>query len=317
MKYLAGLLLGIGAFAQSSNPIVDYLKLTPPQLAAMSTNIRSLAPDLSAAVSRGSSLIQGIQSGLAKEEIDSLTLGSLYSQFELNCRDIQAAAARLYTKNLTLLTPDQNAKLDALLAKERDQALIADASAANLFNVKPGPSFLNNVYGYVVDPTLELATYLEMSSSQLDRLRALDALDLKEVRRLWNRVQVLQEIIDIELTQDAPAVAPIGEADAEIALRNRDLAATVTSSIQNNRAVLTVAQRAKIDSLSPSSTIGPLAQRASVLYLTPVAHEVPASIGVPATGLSGLLASYELRDCQYPNITVLPSISLNSRGRAR
>ena len=305
MRYLSSLLCVIGAFGQA-NPIVDYLKLTPQQVAALSSNIRDFGPAVRVAVSKENSWYNAIKAEYARDELDSAALGSLQGQIEMNCREIAAAASQISGQNRSLLTSIQRVRLDALLALSNDEWLFDQATMAHLSTT---PILDQNAYS-AYDPSLELALVIGLTQTQLARLRTLNQILHTELSSQYDRIFALRGLMDAELLGENPSPSVLGGAGTELARRFQQIAGLVAQSVKENRAVLSAEQRAKIDSLFPAAKIDSLISSAATFYLRTPEALLPASLSFFVESLGGLVLVPEYRYCPFPSTHIATAARL-------
>ena len=230
MRYFVGLfvLTASTVVAQTNrNPVFDYLKLTPAQVAALQANAAAFLPDLQANTSLVDQTNAALVDQLAKPDLDEAALGAEYAAIEFVCRSINAGAQRLSEQNLAVLTPDQKTLLDGVAAKKQDYVLLSNAMASNLTQssssvVSSGLLLTGTVYGtgifgiygvptYVPDPSLDLALYLGITSAQLDKLRKLNSAYSADMYAQSVRLSEIRASIADEVRQDVPSSATLAE----------------------------------------------------------------------------------------------------------
>ncbi len=291
-------LLGCGAVCGQVR-LSEFLKLTAAQV----TQVLQLNTDLDKLISakqqREYAVRQELQAEYAKPQPDARGVGQRYVELDSLEHEIATARAGVQVKVAGLLTDAQKALLQQVSAATVQGSLLRDASCAYLtdaigtvptgalrsgdFTVDPatGSSYAPFLLGVPVfgilsacspDFPASIRNALALTDNQVSAIAGLQAAYRSLNARKQNRTaDVLVEIRD-ETAKPAPDPLALGVRYAELGEIGQELTQADMQGRVAARALLTLAQRLKLQGLLDASAI------ASYIYVAESCH----LLGVPA-----------------------------------
>ena len=291
-------LLGCGAVC-GQNRLSEFLKLTPTQI----TQVLQLNTDLDKLVSakqqREYAVQQELQAEYAKPQPDARGVGQRYVEIDSLEHEIAAARAGVQVKAAGLLTDAQKTLLQQVSAAAVQGSVLRDASCAYLtaaigtlpttaqrsgdFAIydplgNPFPTFLpdvvvfGNLSSCAPDFPVSIRNSFALTDDQVSAIAALQAAYRSLNARKQNRIaDVLVEIRD-ETAKPAPDPFALGVRYAELGEIQQELTQADVQGRVAARALLTSAQRLKLQGLLDASAV------ASYIYVAESCH----FLGVPA-----------------------------------
>ncbi|MCC6362679.1 MAG: hypothetical protein IT165_04100 [Bryobacterales bacterium] len=126
------LLFSSAVYAQDSSKLIEYLSLSPDQVAKLASNIKDYSTWLDGKERRIVSLREEISYETGRDTPDPGELGWRYAEIELTCRALVEEQKQLQARNAAVLNAAQQAKLKGLQDALRLSPVIAQAQSASL-----------------------------------------------------------------------------------------------------------------------------------------------------------------------------------------
>lgn len=293
MRTLFLLVLSLPAFSQTFFFPVDaglrsHLKLTDAQADQLQRNIQELRQRQNAATARLSVVNNEIALETRKPAPNAMELGLRYREIETICREQEDPLRETHEKQMQVLNPEQRVSAAELTNVLKLAPL--SVFAAGLFFLPPPPpptGFLNlpifNGSEFQGPPSFgfnvpaDLVTYLELSASQLDRIRDAQRAYQRFYAASQQRGNQVNRELDAEFKLDLSAPQSLGDRYIELETLRREIAGKENELRSELQSILTPEQRIRTQSLDAARAQSSVAYSASSFLLMPPETPRPAS----------------------------------------
>lgn len=251
------------------NSIEEYLGLTPTQIATFVRNLDEHYARAIVITERRNTVEAEIAAEALRDPIDPMALGLRFAELETSIREFIAQGREIIARHRSLLTPAQAARLDAVIAATRLGAVAGDATCLYLMEGYNGPGgFCHSGYASgsasqakdrtrrTTEQRTALEQFLQLTPEQIARYRA----NQREFMT-WVRTPSGYDEANDEACR-ALASSPldpmrIGIPAARLAMITRAYLQRAQELIAANQAILTDAQRLRLNILEEARALTP------------------------------------------------------------